>query len=221
MHEYGCWGHCFQCNAVSIISDTVRHELKKNPCKNSYGTQFTGLDRKVCCSGTFQENFTHTVTPHYCQCQCLMSRASLSRRRSSTRTPCPGSFRTPPCAYAPYGSSSDANFPPSARALYLLTEARSPLDSDHHPSPCRSRNISNVNLQPCRRETAIRNHHAVETAECACTEGAECEFTSTNSLCFPCSLFTSVSFLPCFPTSMPTLFSFLFCFCLPSPPSFI
>lgn len=114
-----------------------------------------------------------------------MSCASLSRRRSSTRTPCPGSFQTPPCAYAPYGSGSDANFPPSAHALYLLTEARSPLDSDHHPSPCRSRNISNVNLQPCRSETAIHNRHAVETAECAFTEGAECEFTSTNSLCFP------------------------------------
>lgn len=107
-----------------------------------------GWEIQLSGSVAFQKKFTRTVTPHHCQSQCLVSCANLSRRWSSARTPCPGSLQTLPCAYAPYGSSADANFPPSARALYLHTEARSPLDGDRHPSPCRSGEISNVNLQP-------------------------------------------------------------------------
>lgn len=73
--------------------------------------------------------------------------ANLNRGWSSAQTQCPGSLQTLPCAYAPYGSSAVANFTPSACALYFNTEATSLLDSNRHPSPCRSRDVLNVNLQ--------------------------------------------------------------------------
>lgn len=80
-------------------------------------------------------------TLHQCQRCYIVSGARLSRRWSSAHTPCPGSLQTPPCAYAPYGSSVDANFPPSAYTLYLHTEAGSPLDSHHLTSACQSRDV--------------------------------------------------------------------------------
>lgn len=66
---------------------------------------------------------------------------------SPARTPGAGSLQTPPRAYAPYGWSSVANFPPSGRGLYWQTKASSLLEIDRHPSPCRSKDISNVNLR--------------------------------------------------------------------------
>lgn len=125
---------------------------KKRPFSSDYEPRFS-VRVQLSASAAFQEKFRPTVTRHQCQCHCLVSLASLSRRRSSACTPCPRSLQTPPCAYAPYGSSTDANFPPSACALYLHTEARSPLDSDRHPSPCLSAEISNVNLQPAGAES--------------------------------------------------------------------
>lgn len=119
---------------------------------------------------------------------------------SSARTPCPGSLQTPPCAYAPYGSSATANFPPSARALYLHTEARSPLDSDRHPSPCRSREISNV-----KEQRVMRDHHAEKTAQRAHVEGRSLNppLPFLGFFCFSFSLFLFFSFLSPFPLSFP------------------
>lgn len=117
------------------------------------------LNVQPCVCWTFHGKFRPTVTPHKCQCQYCVSFASLSRQQSFAATPCPRSLQTPSCAHAPYGSSTFANFPPSACPLYLDTEARSLLDSDHNPSPCRSRDISDVNLQPAEHRVLL-NHHA-------------------------------------------------------------
>lgn len=171
------------------------------------------LNVQPCVCWTFHGKFRPTVTPHKCQCQYCVSFASLSRQQSSAPTPCPRSLQTPSCAHAPYGSSTFANFPPSACPLYLDTEARSLLDSDHNPSPCRSRDISDVNLQPAEHRVLL-NHHAKKQLNLLMLRG---QITPLPIFLWslPCAVFLSVSFLSCI--NAPLLSTPPFLFFLPPP----
>lgn len=172
------------------------------------------LNVQPCVCWAFHGKFRPTVTPHKCQCQYCVSFASLSRQQSSAPTPCPRSLQTPSCAHAPYGSSTFANFPPSACPLYLDTEARSLLDSDHNPSPCRSRDISDVNLQPAEHRVLL-NHHAKKQLNLLMLRGQITPLPIFLESSLPCAVFLSVSFLSCI--NAPLLSTPPFLFFLPPP----
>lgn len=94
-------------------------------------------EQELCCEGSlptsFQKWWETSFLSNLCQCWCLVFFANHNRLWSTTQTLCPGSLQTLPCAKAPYGMRAAANFPPSAHALYLNTEALCWITTTLHP----------------------------------------------------------------------------------------
>lgn len=93
-----------------------------------------------------------------CQRKCLALCCQPQRVRHSSLAPhAPGLCELPHVhMLRMLQNATVANFPPSARGLYLHAEASSPLDSARHPSPCLSSGVLNVNSQPAGVENDPR-----------------------------------------------------------------